>query len=447
MTPLNLITEDSTEVFGPIEGDQLSPTEVTSVTQLDAIELHRTSISAPASWPELSDAAFHGPLGEAVRHLASRSEADPAAILVTGLAQAGVLMGKNPHLRISGQRYGANLFMLLVGPTALGRKGTSMHESKQLHGPLGGPEELRGLVSGEAVVARLSDETRNRNLLLVEEEMARLLEAAGRQGSTLSAMIRLLFDGGTLTRSCVGGEMEAKDYFCGLVGHITPDELRLRLSASDQTNGLANRFLFIASHARQSVIWFQDEEGTVELPTKTPGVTVGDLARQGASTGFLKLGADAREWLKRAHASGCYSSNNPLLGRLWTHLCRMAVVYAVLDGSPSVEVCHLEAAAAVVDYAEATTAMVFPSRPVATLADRIRQAVVRAGEDGLTLTELSKLLPRGLASADRDAAVAELKTEGSIVEIRVPGPGRTPTKFAAVTYLEASTDTEDDLTG
>ncbi len=290
--------------------------------------------------------------------------------------------------------------------------------------------------------ARLADETRNRNLLLVEEEMARLLEAAGRQGSTLSAMIRLLFDGGTLTRNCVSGETEAKDYFCGLVGHITPEELRLRLSASDQTNGLANRFLFIASHARQSVIWFQDDDGRVNLPTSTPGVTVGDLARQGASTGFLKLGTDARDWLKRAHASRCYASNNPLLGRLWTHFCRIAVVYAVLDGSKSVEICHLEAAAAIVDYAEATTAMVFPSRPVATLADKIRQAVVRAGEDGVTLTELSKALPRGLAPTERDAAVGELKTEGSIEEIRVPGSGRTSTKLVAAIYLEASTEDE-----
>ena len=442
MTPMNLITEDITEVFGPIESDMLSSTEDTSATDLEGIEIHRTSVSLPASWPELSDAAYHGPLGEAVRHLASLSEADPAAILVTGLAQAGVLMGKNPHMKVSGQRYGANLFMLLVGPTALGRKGTSMHEAKLLHGAQGGPEELRGLVSGEAVVARLADETRNRNLLLVEEEMARLLEAAGRQGSTLSAMIRLLFDGGTLTRNCVSGETEAKDYFCGLVGHITPDELRLRLSASDQTNGLANRFLFIASHARQSVIWFQDDDGRVNLPTSTPGVTVGDLARQGASTGFLKLGTDARDWLKRAHASRCYASNNPLLGRLWTHLCRIAVVYAVIDGSKSVEVCHLEAAAAIVDYAEATTAMVFPSRPVATLADKIRQAVVRAGEDGVTLTELSKVLPRGLAPTERDAAVGELKTEGSIEEIRVPGSGRTSTKLVAAIYLEASTEDE-----
>ncbi len=36
MTPMSLITEDITEVFGPFESDQLSPTEDTSVTKLDA---------------------------------------------------------------------------------------------------------------------------------------------------------------------------------------------------------------------------------------------------------------------------------------------------------------------------------------------------------------------------------------------------------------------------
>jgi hypothetical protein len=74
-------------------------------------------------WPAIDKAAFHGIAGDIVQTISPHSEADPVALLIQTLAMAGNVIGR-AHL-VESDRHRANLFAVLVGDSAKGRKGTS----------------------------------------------------------------------------------------------------------------------------------------------------------------------------------------------------------------------------------------------------------------------------------------------------------------------------------
>ena len=79
-----------------------------------------------AAWPaSLAAEALHGPLGRFVRQVEPHTEADPAAVLVQALVAFGNLVGHGPYFEAEADRHGMNLFAVMVGATAKGRKGTS----------------------------------------------------------------------------------------------------------------------------------------------------------------------------------------------------------------------------------------------------------------------------------------------------------------------------------
>ena len=83
--------------------------------------------SAPVGpkWPELHSAALMGLPGDVVRAVSPHSEADSAAILFQFLVAAGNALGRDAFYLVEGDRHGTNLFAVMVGDSAKGRKGTS----------------------------------------------------------------------------------------------------------------------------------------------------------------------------------------------------------------------------------------------------------------------------------------------------------------------------------
>ena len=80
----------------------------------------------PTPWPEpLAEEAYHGLVGEIVRAIEPHTEADPAALLVQTLIAYGCAIGRKTHFEADGASHYGNLFAVLVGETAKGRKGTS----------------------------------------------------------------------------------------------------------------------------------------------------------------------------------------------------------------------------------------------------------------------------------------------------------------------------------
>jgi len=113
---------------------------------------------------------------------------------------------------------------------------------------------MNGLSSGEGVVHQIRDSTGegkdmdpgepDKRLMIVEPELASVIATMGRQGNTLSPVLRQGWDGGRMgnltkktSETCVAPHIS-------LDGHITVEELRRSLDRTELANGFANRFLF-----------------------------------------------------------------------------------------------------------------------------------------------------------------------------------------------------------
>jgi hypothetical protein len=118
-----------------------------------------------------------------------------------------------------------------------------------------------GLSSGEGLINEVRDEVKHWNgkeeiweiidpgaadkrLLVTEAEFASALTVADRHGNTLSPLIRKAWDGGKLNTLTKNSPLCATGAHISIIGHITEDELRARITRTDMANGFANRFLF-----------------------------------------------------------------------------------------------------------------------------------------------------------------------------------------------------------
>ena len=111
---------------------------------------------------------------------------------------------------------------------------------------------MGGLSSGEGLIAAVSDGSgdgdegvTDKRLMIVEPEWARVLESAGRDGNTLSAVIREAWDSGRLRVMTRRDPLVATGSHISILGHITLEELTRRLTEVESANGYANRHLFV----------------------------------------------------------------------------------------------------------------------------------------------------------------------------------------------------------
>jgi hypothetical protein len=74
--------------------------------------------------------AFYGLAGEIARAIEPHTESDPVAILSQVLLLAGSAMGTSARFRVEGDLHGTKLFVVVVGETSRGRKGTSLRQSE-----------------------------------------------------------------------------------------------------------------------------------------------------------------------------------------------------------------------------------------------------------------------------------------------------------------------------
>jgi phage/plasmid primase-like uncharacterized protein len=407
----------------------------------EAVKRAIEAASAPATespqaneidgWPEpLDAAAYHGLAGEIVRTIEPHTEADNAALLVQVLVAFGALVGRGPHVRVEGDQHHGNLFVLLVGETAKARKGTSWGRVREIFSCVGGwPNVASGLSSGEGLkyavrdpieraerdkktgnteIVQVDPGVADKRLLVIEAEFAQVLRQGARAGNTLSATIRSAWDTGRLATLTKNDPITATGAHICIVGHITADELRAELTATDSANGFANRFLFMAVR-RSKVLPF----GGGRIPEAVLAGLVGRIARAAAKA--RTLGAvDMTEAAREAWASvyptlseGHRGLFGAVTARAEAQCLRLALMYAMFDEAEAIDRPHLRAAIAVWERAEASARFIFGSALGDPVADEILRALRVAGGEGLTRTGIRDLFRRHQA-AERIGAALEL---------------------------------------
>lgn len=101
-----------------------------------------------------------------------------------------------------------------------------------------------------------------------------------------------------------------------------------------------------------------------------------------------------------------------LLARAPSQVLRIALIYALLDRSPTIKEVHLRAALAVWKYIEQSTAIIFQTATGDLLADVLLDLLRDAGSDGLTRTEIRDRFDRNRTGREIDSALKTLADNG-----------------------------------
>lgn len=279
---------------------------------------------------------------------------------------------------------------------------------------------MGGLASGEGLIASVADADEqgqggntDKRLLVYEPEFARVLGVAAREGSTLSPIIRDAWDTGRLRVMTRKSPLVASGAHISIVGHVTVDELRRRMADSEAANGFANRFLF-ACVRRSKLLPSGGELGEGERTVL--GRSVRDALREARKLDLLKRSPDAETYWTELYEMMADDDAGGLVGdvtaRAEAQTLRLAVVYALLDGSRLIERVHLEAVYAVWRYCEGSARYIFGDSLGDDVSDRLLDALRRAGTAGMDGTEQRDLFGRHVSGKRLDLARQLLESRG-----------------------------------
>ncbi|MFL6213321.1 MAG: DUF3987 domain-containing protein [Blastocatellia bacterium] len=414
-----------------------------------------------SSWPAAPEqACLHGLAGEIVGMIYPHSEADLSALLVQFLVAFGNIIGRSAHFVAEADAHYLNLFAVLVGPSSKGRKGTSWSQIRRLFSAADANWEncvQSGLSSGEGLIWAVRDPIskhepikekgrivdyqevitdpgiEDKRLLAIESEFASTLRAIGREGNTLSALVRQAWDNGNLRVLTKNSPAQSTGAHISIIGHITKDELRRYLDSTEVGNGFANRFLWPCVKRSKSL----PEGGRLhEVDFFSTIRRLSDVIEFARSTGEMRRDEEARKlWFD---AYGKLSEGKPgLLGAVTSRgeaqVMRMACIYALLDKSAIVRKPHLEAALALWKYCEDSAQFIFGDSLGDPLADELLRTL-RGAETGMTRTDISNLFGRNRKSQEIGRALSTLAEAGLIHRVveQSDGPGRPSERWVAI---------------
>lgn len=348
-------------------------------------------------WPqEIASDAFIGLAGDFVRLVAPNTEADHVALLGNFLVGSGVLFGREAHTKADGRPHYPVESLLVTGQTGSGRKGTATGRVMPV---LEAVEEkfsshvLSGLSSGEGLIKGISPSAGEivlagdvRRYLALLPEFASLLNVMKREGNTLSAILREAWDCNRLRVLTRKEPLDVDGVNLSIIAHITPEELRNNLTATDRCNGFANRFLIIL--VRRSKL-LPEGGGEVNLsPIVTRLRAAVEAARRRGlierDTAARALWANEYERLTRQRDG----IRGALCGRAEAHVLRLSLLYALLDSANAIRPEHLQAALAFWEFCERSIEHIFGG----ATGDVDGEKILNALADGpMAITDLYRL--------------------------------------------------------
>jgi hypothetical protein len=393
-----------------------------------------TAPSIP-TWPEgIREDGFYGIAGELVRAVEPHTEADPAALLVQFLVAWGSLAGRGAHFLAEADRHHTNEYVVIVGTTSKGRKGTSwgriLHVLNAVDSHWAENCQVAGLGSGEALIDAVAGE--DRRALILEGEFARLLAVVNREGNTTSANLRNGWDSGNLAITTRERKQRVRGAHVAMIAHVTREELLRRLDSTECANGFGNRILWVcARRSKRLPHGGGDMEIATELLDRLQRAT--DYARKMGNTRMRFDDAASRLWEQVYDdlSEGRPGMLGSMTSRAEAHVARLALIFALLDCADEIQVEHLRAALAVWRYCDASARFIWGDAIGDPTADEILREL-RSGPDGLTRTEIRDIFARNRTGQEIDRALGVLSGLGLARYQSENSGGRPTTRWFAV---------------
>jgi hypothetical protein len=264
----------------------------------------------------------------------------------------------------------------------------------------------------------------DRRLVAFEAEFASALKACSRDNSTLSATLRSAWDGRPLQLMTRTAPARASDAHVTVVGHITAAELRHHLTGLELANGLANRFLLICCR-RQRLL----PEGGASDPLAGTGLErlLAATIEHARAAGRLTFETSARELWHHAYTQLAHAHQSGIAGairaRAEAHVIRLALIYALADGEPTIKTEHLQAALALWDYAARSANWTLQAATGDPLAEQIHAALTDH-PSGLTRSQINDTLQHNRPAEQIQRALDALTLAGRVTRAQIPTAGR-----------------------
>jgi hypothetical protein len=414
-------------------------------------------------WPELDQEALSGLAGRFVELASRNSEADPAAILLTFLARFGVEVGSRVFLYVGDSKHYARIIVVVVGNSSKARKGTSgkpvlrVFELGEIDnnfniyipassspGPLSSGEGLIWNVRDPVTAYKVDKKTgegeeividpgvEDKRLFILDEEFSSCLTASKREGNTISAIIRCLWDSGDLSPLTKSNRIKATGAHIGIVSHITLAELNKKLEDTETFSGFANRILWTCAR-RQRLVPFPkpmpaDELNVMREEIRSIVTKCREIEEMVLSVPARDRWVDIYEELSKEH-SGLVGA---CINRAESQVLRLSMIYALLDASASISVSHLESALAVWRYCEASAKFIFAGREVNPYAQKIMDLLEEGRE--MSTKEIYDAFSRNITKKQMEEAIMELVSQKKIKmeTVKQDGQGRPKTIFKRV---------------
>ncbi|MGC4891067.1 hypothetical protein [Micromonospora sp. DT227] len=420
-------------------------------------DMNGSSKTNGPTWPTLDSAALQGLPGQFVAMYDPHTEADPAAVLHVFLATAGCRFGPGYWIAGGNTRHAPKVWPVITGETATGAKGTALAVIKSFWRDFDNHflenNTATGLSTGEGLIRAVRDANgdnpdepgydegvHDKRLWVDAPEFASVLEKSRREGNSLSGTLREAYDDGVLQSMTSGSPVKATGAHVVITPQVTPAELVAKLTATDVANGLANRFMVVAS--KMSKVLPEGSappDGEVRaFGDRLHEVTTG-LHRHCQGKAELTRTAAARDlWVAEYHRrfderrGQAESPVKSLLARWHANSARLSVIYALLDGMLTVDVEHVEAALAAWDYVEAGTRYVFGSASGDRDLGRLMEFINEAEGTGRPRKAISvELFQRHKTKTELDQLLEKLLAHGGYGVKQVPGPngGRPATHY------------------
>ena len=392
----------------------------------EPFEIQKARQDQARAVPEMDETAFYGTAGAIAKKLSAVTEADERALLVGLLVGCGSIIGRTAYYKVGSTKHFCNEFACFVGQTGKARKGTTtdfIEETLRLIDENWHSHCVAyGLSSGEGLIELVGDEIRKRvkvkplkgvppgpvkfeeqiikegvkdkrKLCLSPEFGEFLVVSTQRDGNTINFVVRNCFDGKRLEVNTKQQPQRATDAHISILANITRDELLKLVPFLPSTTGFCNRFLWCVIERKRRV-----PDGGPSPAECVPQEidALRKIIRKVPPEKFeIKFSPEAKAVWEgdKDQENGIYDYLDrdgvpDIVTRGVAHVARLATLYALLDGSRVIELCHLNAALVVWRYCEICAIRLFGAEELEREAQLTLDYLRSKGSEGATRTEI-----------------------------------------------------------
>lgn len=341
-----------------------------------------STIEPPLPGPPIPEEALHGLAGQIVKKLRPQTESHPMGLFLEFMGAFGNIIGPCAFYQVEDSRLYTNIFCVTVGQSSKARKGTGQNRinriAEQLDQKWYRERRTSGLGSGEIVISLVRDPAEglvkdkktgevkremidlgvdDKRLFISEGEFAGILAVANRADNVLSSVIRDAWDSKEIRNMAKSGSSVCLHPHISISANITREELLLQMREADRFNGFGNRFLWCHVE-RQALL----PHGGEDIQWNDEIIKLFECVTFAQSRKRVYMDRNARLMWERMYkelSTAAPGIVGAVTSRGEAQVCKLALIYSLLDRSEHITVDHLKAAKAVWDYCESSARLIF----------------------------------------------------------------------------------------